>query len=95
MRVPLSGTTSKSDLGKLLATNLNKTQPNEDDADEEIALSILNRWFVAPIKGDATKGLREGLENENEVLRLLKEYFVGAEQPIGEDRLRIVKIMHV
>ena len=50
---------------------------------------------MAPIKGDATKGLREGLENENEVLRLLKEYFVGAEQPIGEDRLRIVKIMHV
>ncbi len=54
MRVRLGGATSKADLGKLLATNLNKTQPNEDDADKEIALSVLNRWFMAPIKGDAT-----------------------------------------
>jgi hypothetical protein len=38
---------------------------------------------MASIKGDATKGLREGLANEAKVLRLLKEYFVGAEQPVG------------
>ena len=95
MRVPLGGATSKADLGKLLATNLEKTQTNEDDGDKDICLSILNRWFMAPIKGDATKGMREGLANENEVLRLLKDYFVGAEQPMGEDRLRIVKILHV
>jgi hypothetical protein len=95
IRVPLGGATSKADLGNLLGKNLNKTQPNEDDTDKDVALSVLNRWFMAPIKGDATKGLREGLANEAEVLRLLKEYFVGADQPDGEDRLRIVKILHV
>ena len=95
IRVPLGGATSKADLGNLLGKNLNKTQPNEDETDKDIALSVLNRWFMAPIKGDATKGLREGLDNEAEVLRLLKEYFVGADQPDGEDRLRIVKILHV
>jgi hypothetical protein len=96
MRVPLGGVTSKADLGKLITNNLDKTQPAEDDADKEIALSILNRWFMAPIKGEATKGLREGLENEAEVLRLLKdEFFVGADQPVGEDRIRAVKVIHV
>ena len=50
---------------------------------------------MAPIKGDSSKGLREGLENETEVLRLLKEFFVGVDQPVGEDRLRVVKILHV
>jgi hypothetical protein len=50
MRVPLGGATSKADLGKLLIMNLDKTQPTEDDADKEIALSILNRWFMARIK---------------------------------------------
>ncbi len=35
------------------------------------------------------------MENEAEVLCLLKEYFVGADQPVGEDRIRIVKVMHV
>ncbi len=84
MRVPLGGATSKADLGKLLTTNLHKTQPTEEDEDKEIALSVLNRWFMAPIKGEATKGLREGLENEAEVVRLMKDYFVGAEQPEGE-----------
>jgi hypothetical protein len=50
---------------------------------------------MAPIKGEATKGLREGLENESEVLRLLKDFFVGADQPVGEDRIRVVKVLHV
>jgi hypothetical protein len=94
MRVPLGGATSKADLGKLITMNLEKTQPTEDDADKEISFSILNRWFMALIKGDATKGLREGLENESEVLRLLKEFFVGADQPVGEDRIRVVKFIH-
>ena len=88
MRVPLAGATSKVDIGKLITTNLDKTQPTEDDEDTDIALSILNRWFMAPIKGEATKGLREGLQNEAEVLRLLKDFFVGAEQPAGEDKIR-------
>ena len=50
---------------------------------------------MAPIKGDACKGLREGLENEAEVLRLLKEFFEGADQQIGEDHVVVVKILHV
>ena len=80
MRVPLGGATSKVDIGKLITTNLDKTQTTEEDEDKDIALSILNRWFMAPIKGEATKGLREGLQNEAEVLRLLKEFFVRAER---------------
>jgi hypothetical protein len=95
MRVPLGGATSKADLAKLITLNLEKTQPTQEDEDKEIALSILNRWFMPPIKGGATKGLREGLQNEVEVLRLLKEFFVGAEQPLGEDRIRVVKVIHV
>ena len=43
MRVPLGGATSKADLGKLITLNLEKTTPVEDDADKEIAFSILNR----------------------------------------------------
>jgi hypothetical protein len=95
MRVPLGGVTSKADLGQLLTVNLNKTQPSEDDEEKDVALSILNRWFMAPIKGEATKGLREGLENEAEVIRLMKEFFVGAEQIDGADRIRILKVLHV
>jgi hypothetical protein len=95
LRIPLGGATSKAAVAKLLTTNLSKTQPTEEDAEKDLALSILNRWFMAPIKGDACKGLCEGLENEAEVLRLLKEFFGGADQPIGEDRLRVVKILHV
>jgi hypothetical protein len=50
---------------------------------------------LAPIKGEATKGLREGLENEAEVLWLLKSHFVGADQPAGQDHIEVVKVMHV
>ncbi len=70
LRVPLGGRTSKAELGQLLTQNLDKTQPLNNDSDTDMALSVLNKWFMAPIKGEATKGLREGLANEAEVLRL-------------------------
>ncbi len=40
LRVPLGGATSKVALAKLLTTNLSKTQPTEEDADKDPALSI-------------------------------------------------------
>ncbi len=95
LRVPLGGTTSNAGLGKLLVQNLNMTAPSEDEGDKEMTLSVLNKWFMAPIKGEATKGLREGLANEAEVLRLLKAFFVGAIQKEENDHIVVVKVMHV
>jgi hypothetical protein len=70
LRVPLGGKTNKGDLGHLLTQNLYNTEPLDSEGDTDMALSVLNKWFMAPIKGEATKGLREGLANEAEVLRL-------------------------
>ena len=82
-------------MGTLLAQNLEKTQPLNDEGDSHIALSVLNQWFMTPIKGEATKGLREGLANEAEVLRLLKAFFVGTIQPDGNEHIVVVKVTHV
>ncbi len=73
LRIPLGSKTSKAELGNLLTQNLDKTQQLDDEGDKEMSLSVLNKWFMAPIKGEATKGLREGLTNEAEVLCLPKE----------------------
>ncbi len=95
LRVSLGGKTSKAELGNLLTQNLNMTVPSEDEGDKEMALSVLNKWFMSPIKGEATKGLREGLASEAEVLRLLKAFFVGAIQKEENDHIVVVKVIHV
>jgi hypothetical protein len=95
LHVSAVGKTTKEQLGSLLAQNLEITQIAENQPDKDLSLCVLDKWCMAPIKGAATKGLREGLANEAEVLRLLKDYFVGANQPDTGDHIVVVKIIHV
>ena len=95
LHVSAAGRTSKEQLGNLLIQSIDKSDNPDTQPDKDLALCVLDKWFMAPIKGEATKGLREGLANEAEVLRLLKDYFLGAEQPDGVERIVVVKILHV
>jgi hypothetical protein len=95
LHVSAVGKTSKEQLGNLLAQNIERSQNPENQPEKDVALCVLDKWFMAPIKGEATKGLREGLANEAEVLRLLKDYFLGADQPDTVERIVVVKILHV
>jgi len=95
LHVSAAGRTSKEQLGNLLIQSIDKSLNPDTQPEKDLALCVLDKWFMAPIKGEATKGLREGLANEAEVLRLLKDYFLGAEQPDGVERIVVVKILHV
>jgi hypothetical protein len=67
--------TSKEQLGNLLAQNLEISLIPENQTEKDVALCVLDKWFMAPIKGEATKGLREGLANEAEYYDYLRIIF--------------------
>jgi hypothetical protein len=95
LHVSAVGKTTKEQLGNLLAQNLDTSQIAGNETDKDVSMCVLDKWLMAPIKGEATKDLREGLANEAEVLRLLKDYYLGANQPDTGDHIVVVKIIHV
>jgi hypothetical protein len=75
LHVSAGGKTSNEQLGNLLAQNLEISLIPENQPEKDVALCMLDKWFMAPIKGEATKGLREGLANEAEYYDYLRIIF--------------------